>query len=74
MDIQRVKEIMDSPQTIYVTYQSIPVWIDQFMDNQQILIRDMNSNIRMDVPLKDLMEIGTLAENFSDEDPKNNSH
>jgi H-type small acid-soluble spore protein len=60
MDRERAKEIMNSPETIYVTYQNIPVWLDQLKDNNQIQIRDMNADIWMDVPLNELMEIETL--------------
>jgi H-type small acid-soluble spore protein len=57
MDIERAKEIMNSPETIYVTYQNIPVWLDEIEDHHQIKIRDMNSNIQMDVPVKEIQEI-----------------
>ena len=63
MDILRVKQILNSPETTYVTFQNIPVWLDELKDNHQVQIRDMNSDIKMDVPIKELMEVGTLEDN-----------
>jgi H-type small acid-soluble spore protein len=59
MDSRRIEQILKSPETIYVTYQNIPVWIDKLKDDNQVEIRDMNSNIRLEVSLDDLTEIGT---------------
>lgn len=57
MEYLRARQIMESPETIYVSYQNIPVWIDEVKDNDVAAIRDLNSDIRMEVPVQDLAEI-----------------
>jgi H-type small acid-soluble spore protein len=62
MDNRRIEQILKSPETIYVTYQNMPVWIDELKDDNRVEIRDMNSNIWLEVPVDELVEIGTMEE------------
>lgn len=59
MKLERVKEILHSPENIYVTYQNIPVWIDQVEADDTARIRDLNSDLEMEVPVAELTEINS---------------
>ena len=58
MDRQRAREIIESPENIYVSYQNIPVWLDEIEKNDLVRIRDQNSDLKMEVPVSELVEIG----------------
>lgn len=58
MKRERAEEILYSPENIYVTYQNIPVWIDEVKENETARIRDLNSDLVMEVPVAELIEIG----------------
>ncbi len=58
MKRERAEEILHSPENIYVTYQNVPVWIDEVSEDEA-KIRDLNSDLVMDVPVAELIEIGT---------------
>ncbi len=62
MDIKRVKEIIDSPEVIYVTYQNLPVWIDAVNSVGRVAIRDLNSDVKMEVSSEELLETGKLQD------------
>ncbi len=58
MEKERARAILESPETIYVTYQNLPVWIESVQADGRSQIRDLNSNLRMEVPVSELLEIG----------------
>ncbi len=58
MDIKRAQEIIQSPETIYVTFQNTPVWLDEIKDEDRIVIRDLNSDTKMEVAVEELVELG----------------
>lgn len=58
MDIERAQEIIQSPETIYVTFQNTPVWLDEIKDEDRIVIRDLNSDTKMEVAVEELVELG----------------
>lgn len=58
MDRKRAEQILESPDITNVTYHNIPVWIDSLGDHDQATIRDLNSDIKMEVPLRELAETG----------------
>lgn len=60
MEIDRARQIMEAPEMIYVSYQNFPVWIDEVMDNNQAMIRDLNSNLQLEVPINQLVETDNL--------------
>ncbi len=62
MNSQRARQILQSPETIYVTYKNIPVWIDEVKNDNRAGIRDMNSNTSLEVPVDELLEIGSLKD------------
>lgn len=55
---ERAEEILHSPDNIYVTYQNVPVWIDEVEGDDTARVRDLNSNLVMEVPVAELTEIG----------------
>lgn len=57
MEDKRVKEILNSPEMINVTYQNIPVWIDNLTSPGTVMIHDLNSDISMEVPSRELDEL-----------------
>lgn len=57
MNEKRAREILSAPETIPVTYQNIPIWIDSIGENGQVKIQDLNSQISMEVPVADLAEV-----------------
>lgn len=59
MKRERAQEILNSPENIYVTYQNIPVWIDEVSEDQA-QIRDLNSDLVMEVPVAELTEIDNV--------------
>jgi H-type small acid-soluble spore protein len=58
LDIERAQEIIQSPETIYVTFQNTPVWLDEIKDEDRIVIRDLNSDTKMEVAVEELVELG----------------
>jgi H-type small acid-soluble spore protein len=58
MKRERAEEILYSPENIYVTYQNIPVWIYEVKENETARIRDLNSDLVMEAPVAELIEIG----------------
>ncbi|MGE5607383.1 MAG: H-type small acid-soluble spore protein [Bacteroidota bacterium] len=58
MKRERAEEILHSPDNIYVTYQNIPVWIDEVEEEDTARVRDLNSDLVMEVPVAELTEIG----------------
>lgn len=59
MKRERAEEILHSPDNIYVTYQNVPVWIDEVEEDDTARVRDLNSNLVMEVPVAELTEIDT---------------
>ncbi len=59
MERQRAGEILNSPQNIYVTYKNVPIWIDEVTENDMARVRDLNSDLVMEVPVAELTEIGS---------------
>ena len=57
MKRERAEEILNSPDNIYVTYQNVPVWIDE-VEKEEARVRDLNSVLVMEVPVAELTEIG----------------
>lgn len=57
MNRDRAAAILNSPENIHVTYKNIPVWIDDLAGNEAARIRDLNSDLAMEVPLNELNEI-----------------
>lgn len=57
MKRQRAEEILNSPRNINVTYKNIPVWIDEVAEDDTVRIRDLNSDLSMEVPVAELTEI-----------------
>lgn len=57
MKRERAQEILNSPDNIYVTYQNVPVWIDE-VEEDEARVRDLNSDLVMEVPVAELTEIG----------------
>lgn len=58
MERKRAEQILESPDITNVTYRNIPVWIDSLGDQDQVTIRDLNSDIKMEIPLRELAETG----------------
>ncbi len=58
MKRERAEAILNSPENIYVTYQNVPVWIDEVKEDEA-QIRDLNSDLAMEVPVAELIEIGS---------------
>ena len=57
MKRERAQEILNSPDNIYVTYQNVTVWIDE-VEEDEARVRDLNSDLVMEVPMAELIEIG----------------
>ena len=57
MKRERAQEILNSPDNIYVTYQNVPVWIDE-VEEDEARVRELNSDLVMEVPVAELTEIG----------------
>lgn len=62
MERRRAEEILKSPENIYVTYKNIPVWIDAVAEDDMARIRDLNSDLAMEVPVSELTEIESELE------------
>ena len=57
MDLQRAREIMQSPKKINVLYQGSPVWLESLNDSSnaaEVTILDRKE--RVNVPLNQLVE------------------
>ncbi|TCL75249.1 H-type small acid-soluble spore protein [Hydrogenispora ethanolica] len=63
MEKERARAILESPETIYVTYQNLPVWIENVQADGATRIRDLNSDLQLEVPATELLEIGPGQEN-----------
>lgn len=62
MKRRRAEEILNSPENIYVTYKNIPIWIDAVAEDDTARIRDLNSDLAMEVPVAELTEIESELE------------
>jgi H-type small acid-soluble spore protein len=62
MERQRAEEILNSPNHINVTYKNIPIWIDAVAEEDTARIRDLNSDLAMEVPVAELTEIESELE------------
>ncbi|WPC41267.1 small, acid-soluble spore protein, H family [Clostridium sp. JS66] len=61
MEIEKVKEIMDSPANIEVLYRSHPVWIDAIdAGAQMVKIKILESKEKKYVPVEDLVDTGKV--------------
>ena len=60
MDQTRVQAILNTSETIYVTYQNLPVWIDQLHPDGEATIRDLNSAVHLKVPVQQLAEVNEI--------------
>ena len=56
LDIDRVKQIINSPATIQVLYQGRPVWINAIQMDQNADILFMDSRERSQVSINELVE------------------
>jgi len=65
LDIKRAQEIIQSPETIYVTFQNTPVWLDEIKDQNKIIIRDLNSDLQMEVAVEELVELRAASKPHS---------
>lgn len=61
MDIQRVKEIMDSSANIEVLYNHHPVWINGLDDKAgRVKVRILDMREEVYVPIEDLVDTGKI--------------
>lgn len=61
MDIQRVKEIMNSSTNIEVLYDNHPVWIDGLDDKAgRAKVRILDKREKVYVPVEDLVDTGKI--------------
>ncbi len=59
MNSQRAKQIIESHGVIEVKYHDSPVWIEQVLPAEnEAEVTDLDTNERMNVPLKELTETG----------------
>lgn len=61
MDIERVKEIMSSPENIEVLYNHHPVWLDGVDDKAfRVKVRILDMRETVYVPVEDLVDTGKV--------------
>lgn len=61
MEIEKVKEIIDSPANIEVLYRSHPVWIDGIDTGAKMVkIKILESKEKKYVPAEDLVDTGKV--------------
>ena len=61
MDINRVKEIMSSPENVEVLYESHPVWLDGVDDKAgMVKVRILDKREKVYVPVEDLVCTGKV--------------
>ncbi|MBA1336447.1 MAG: hypothetical protein HPY66_2882 [Firmicutes bacterium] len=59
MQLERVYEILKSPDSIEVLYNNIPVWIDDVDEARKTAsVRLLTSDEKIDVPINSLIETG----------------
>lgn len=57
LDLRRAREIIESPNTINVSYQGSPVWLENLNDSSNAAeITLLDRNERINVPLNQLVE------------------
>ncbi|TCL64703.1 H-type small acid-soluble spore protein [Hydrogenispora ethanolica] len=54
MNRQEAKRIIESYGVIEVRHAQAPVWIEQINDDETAEVRELNTDIRMEVPLAEL--------------------
>ncbi|MCL6453952.1 MAG: H-type small acid-soluble spore protein [Alicyclobacillus sp.] len=62
MDIQRAKEILESPHIIPVTYRGKPIHIDQVFETNQYVEGHYEDGTTVNAPAAELMEGSTPAQ------------
>jgi small acid-soluble spore protein H (minor) len=63
MQLERVSEILKSPDNIEVLYNNNPVWIDDIdEDKKTASVRFLNSDETLEVPVNELEETGRSLE------------
>jgi small acid-soluble spore protein H (minor) len=63
MQLERVSEILKSPDNIEVLYNNNPVWIDDIdEDKKTVSVRFLNSDETLEVPVNELEETGRSLE------------
>ncbi len=61
MEIERLKEILNSPSNIQVLYESHPVWIDALDTGEQLAkVKILESKEKKYVPVEDLVDTGKV--------------
>ncbi|AKA72005.1 small, acid-soluble spore protein, H family [Clostridium scatologenes] len=61
MEIEKVKQIIDSPANIEVLYRSHPVWIDAIDTGAKMVkIKILESKEKKYVPAEDLVDTGKV--------------
>lgn len=54
MDKNEAKQVIESYGVIEVRYNHSPIWIEQINDDDTAEVTDLDTNIRMEVPIADL--------------------
>lgn len=63
MQLERVSEILKSPDNLEVLYNNNPVWIDDIdEDKKTASVRFLNSDETLEVPVNELEETGRSLE------------
>lgn len=61
MDIERVKEIMNSSANVEVMYEGHPVWIDGVDDKAgRVKVRILDKRENVYIPARDLVDTGKI--------------
>ncbi|KYH28420.1 MULTISPECIES: H-type small acid-soluble spore protein [Clostridium] len=61
MDLQRVHEIINSPEKITVLYKEHPVWIEEVDNNSKtVQVRTLDTKKVMGVYVEDLIDTGEV--------------
>lgn len=61
MEIERLEEIINSPENIQVLYKSHPIWIDGLDTGEQLAkIKIIESKEKKYVPVEDLVDTGKV--------------
>ncbi|NMM61224.1 small, acid-soluble spore protein, H family [Clostridium sp. P21] len=61
MEIEKLKELIDSPANVEVLYRSHPVWIDAIDTGAQLAkIKILETKEKKYVPIEDLIDTGKV--------------
>lgn len=56
MDIERVRQIVRSPERIDVLYQGTPVWIESIMNDNTVEVTNLETRNRFQTSVNSLVE------------------